>query len=125
MSRLSFSRQPTVWIGVLTAGCDIAASLGLAVSEALKAGLIGLITAIGAAITWTQVSPASLVQPIQPGVPLAEQVRQALAGYDQQMTAALESKQELLSLLPARPAGPPANVAEMPIGPEPAPPPAS
>lgn len=58
MNRLSFSRQPTAWIGVISAVVAFAAVLGLHAPQGFEAAAAGVVTAAGAAITWTQVRPA-------------------------------------------------------------------
>lgn len=67
MNRLSFSRQPSVWIGLISAGVAFAAVFGLHAPQGFEAATAGVVTAAGAAFTWTQVRPAATSIEVKPG----------------------------------------------------------
>jgi hypothetical protein len=67
VNRLSFSRQPSVWIGLISAGVAFAAVLGLHAPQGFEAAAAGVVTAVGAAFTWTQVRPAATSIEVKPG----------------------------------------------------------
>jgi hypothetical protein len=66
VNRLGFSRQPSVWIGLISAGVAFAAVLGLHAPQGFEAAAAGVVTAIGAAVTWTQVRPAASSIEVKP-----------------------------------------------------------
>jgi hypothetical protein len=67
VNRLSFSRQPSAYIGLISAGVAFAAVLGLHAPQGFEAAAAGFITAVGAAFTWTQVRPAATSVEVKPG----------------------------------------------------------
>jgi hypothetical protein len=67
MNRLSFSRQPAAWIGIISAAVAFAAVLGLHAPQGFEAAAAGLVTAVGAAFTWTQVRPVASSIEVKPG----------------------------------------------------------
>lgn len=58
MDRLSFSRQPAVWIAVAAAVVQLVDLFGVSLPEGTEKAVAVLITAIAGAVTWTQVRPA-------------------------------------------------------------------
>lgn len=67
MNRLSFARQPSAYIGLISAGVAFAAVLGLHAPQGFEAAAAGCVTALGAAFTWTQVRPAATSVEVKPG----------------------------------------------------------
>lgn len=56
--KFSFSREPAVWIGLATAVLDACAAGGVVVPDNLRAAVVAVITALGAVLIRSQVTPA-------------------------------------------------------------------
>jgi hypothetical protein len=67
VNRLSFSRQPSAYIGLVAAILVVLTTVGIDVPPGLQAALDGLIVAVGTVLTWTQVRPAASSIEVKPG----------------------------------------------------------
>jgi hypothetical protein len=66
MNRLSFSRQPSAYIGLVAAVLVVLTTAGIDVPPGLQAAIDGLIVAVGTVLTWTQVRPAASSIEVKP-----------------------------------------------------------
>jgi hypothetical protein len=67
LNRLSFSRQPSAYIGLVAAILVVLTTVGIDVPPGLQAAIDGLIVAVGTVLTWTQVRPAASSIEVKPG----------------------------------------------------------